>query len=112
MIKLKNYHEEIGTVFQQLRRELSMAGLKVMPSFDLKLAREAHQDCTCPRHGSAECNCQVIIMQIYGAKPNDNLTIILSGHDHECELLLEEGVCSEELEDQVLMMLCPAGTCV
>lgn len=45
---------------------LVCAGLQVSISFDLQLARETHTECSCPHHGTAECDCQMVVFLVYG----------------------------------------------
>jgi hypothetical protein len=46
---------------------LTRRGLQVVRSFDLRAAREAHSDCACPYHGTAECTCQYVVLLVYDA---------------------------------------------
>ena len=46
---------------------LTRRGLQVVRSFDLRTAREAHSDCACPYHGTAECTCQYVVLLVYDA---------------------------------------------
>lgn len=46
-------------------RRLSQAGLQVMRSFDLRAARAAHLDCSCPHHGTERCDCQMVVLLVY-----------------------------------------------
>ncbi len=46
-------------------QQLTAAGFRVVHTFDLQVAREAHQDCTCPHHGTAECDCQLVVLLVY-----------------------------------------------
>ncbi len=44
---------------------LTLAGLQVVRSFDLQVARSAHIDCNCPHHGTAQCDCQMVVLLVY-----------------------------------------------
>ena len=50
---------------------LAPADLQVTTSFDLRTARAAHSECTCPHHGTADCDCQMVVLLVYekGALP-------------------------------------------
>lgn len=63
-----------------IRKSLSRAGLRVVPTFDLQLARLAHRDCSCPHHGTEQCSCQLVILLVYGmdAEP---VTLVIHGQD-------------------------------
>lgn len=63
-----------------VRASLSRAGLRVVPTFDLQIARLAHPDCSCPRHGTDQCSCQLVILLIYG-KEEVPATLVIHGQD-------------------------------
>jgi hypothetical protein len=49
----------------QIIRRLKAEGLQVIRSFDLKTARMAHAECTCPHHGTEQCDCQMVVLLVY-----------------------------------------------
>lgn len=51
---------------QWIARELARADLQITTSFDLRTARAAHTDCTCPHHGTTFCDCQMVVLLVYG----------------------------------------------
>ncbi len=53
--------EAVGWVTEQARR----AGLSVMRTFDLQIARQTHTSCPCPHHGTDQCDCQMVILLVY-----------------------------------------------
>jgi hypothetical protein len=63
-----------------VRASLSRAGLRVVPTFDLQIARLAHPDCSCPHHGTEQCSCQLVILLIYG-KQEEPATLVIHGQD-------------------------------
>ena len=63
-----------------VRASLSRAGLRVVPTFDLQIARLAHPDCSCPHHGTDQCSCQLVILLIYG-KEEVPATLVIHGQD-------------------------------
>ena len=42
------------------------AGLQVVCTFDLRVARHDSMDCPCPHHGTHQCDCQMVVMLVYG----------------------------------------------
>lgn len=60
--------------------KLISAGFRVMRTFDLHLARLAHPDCPCPHHGTDQCNCQMVILLVYG-KQQEPATLVIHGQD-------------------------------
>ncbi len=45
---------------------LALADLQVATSFDLRTARAAHVECSCPHHGTTACDCQMVMLLVYG----------------------------------------------
>lgn len=56
------------------------AGFRVVPTFDLQVARGAHPECPCPHHGTNKCNCQLVVLLVYG-KSEDPATLVIHGQD-------------------------------
>lgn len=63
-----------------VNEQLSSAGLRTVQTFDLQAARLAHPECTCPHHGEAECNCQMVVLLVY-RKQEDPATLIIHGQE-------------------------------
>jgi hypothetical protein len=72
--------ENCKQVGEWVRANLSRAGLRVVPTFDLQIARLAHPDCSCPHHGTEQCSCQLVILLIYG-KQEEPVTMVIHGQD-------------------------------
>lgn len=62
------------------KTRLSQAGLRILQTFDLNTARHAFADYPCPHHGTSGCDCQLVILLIYGMT-NEPATLILQGND-------------------------------
>jgi hypothetical protein len=62
------------------KEQLSQADLRVIQTFDLHTARQALEDCPCPHHGTSECDCQMVVLLVYG-KTDGPATLILHGND-------------------------------
>lgn len=65
---------------QQVREQLVQADLRAIQTFDLHTARLAMHDCSCPHHGMEECDCQMVVLLVYG-KTSEPATLILHGND-------------------------------
>lgn len=65
---------------QWTRQQLLHAGLRPIQTFDLQTARQGLHDCSCPNHGTEACDCQLVVLLVYGevAEP---ATLILHGND-------------------------------
>ena len=61
-------------------RQLSQAGLHPFQTFDLHTARAGLHNCSCPNHGTEQCDCQMVVLLIYGRSP-EPVTLILHGNN-------------------------------
>jgi hypothetical protein len=62
------------------REQLSRAGLRLVQTFDLHAARAALRDCSCPNHGTEKCDCQMVVLLVYG-NVIEPVTLILHGNN-------------------------------
>ena len=86
-------------------KQLSRAGLRAVQTFDLHTARLALHDCPCPNHGTYECDCQMVVVLVYG-KTQEPVTLILHGNDGQTWLSTPEGPTSNAgLKEQVQQVL-------
>lgn len=65
---------------QVIKRQLLQAGLRTVQTFDLHTARLALHGCSCPNHGTEECDCQMIVLLVYG-EVVEPASLILHGRD-------------------------------
>lgn len=70
-----------------VNQQLTRAGFRVVQTFDLQVARLAHPDCTCPNHGTKDCNCQMVVLLVY-QKKGDPLTLVIHGQEGKSWLSL------------------------
>jgi hypothetical protein len=66
-------------------RQMSNAGLQVVRTFDLHVARHALASCTCPHHGTDQCDCQMVVLLVYGSgghKPLEHQPVSMVAHGH------------------------------
>jgi hypothetical protein len=69
-----------GDSLHWLEQRLLGSGLRAVRTFDLRQARAAAAGCTCPHHGTATCDCQMIVLLVYGhAGPPASL--VMHGND-------------------------------
>lgn len=76
-------------IVAEICRELNAAGFHVVQSFDLRSARALFPACTCPRHGTAQCDCEYSVLLVYGREPAPE-TLIVYGHDAQCWIALAD----------------------
>jgi hypothetical protein len=99
------------TAIDQSIRRLDLAGLQVLRSFDLKVARAAHVGCTCPHHGTDQCDCQMVVLLVYsqGGLP---VTLVVHGHDGQTQIALvdtPEQQPDSHLVHAILQAILPSG---
>lgn len=68
---------------------LALADLQAVTSFDLRAACGAHTDCTCPHHGTAACDCQMVVLLVYD-RDGGPATLVLHGRDGRTYLSLTD----------------------
>lgn len=61
-------------------RQVSEVGLQVMCTFDLQVARHDPMDCHCPHHGTAQCDCQMVVLLVYG-EDYQPISMVVHCHD-------------------------------
>lgn len=63
---------------------ISGAGLRVVRTFDLHEARYKqgidHAICPCPHHGTDQCDCQMVVLLVYGT---DRQPVSIVAHGHQ-----------------------------
>ena len=64
--------------------------MRVMQTFDLRLTSPLKPGyCTCPHHGTNECDCQMVVVLVYG-KAAEPATLILHGNDGQTWLAIAD----------------------
>lgn len=92
-----------------VNQQLTGAGLRTAQTFDLQVARLAHTDCPCPHHGTADCNCQMVVLLIY-PQQGDPVTLVIHGQDNRTWLSLANPTgqhTNQHLETLVRRLLTP-----
>ncbi|MDO9128511.1 MAG: hypothetical protein Q7U34_01465 [Anaerolineales bacterium] len=72
---------------QWAKKQFSRTGLRVVQTFDLHTTRLTLEDCPCPHHGTNACDCQMVVLLVYGSAP-EPATLILHGNDGQTWLSL------------------------
>ena len=71
----------------QAIQSLNWAGMQVLRSFDLKMARSVHIDCACPHHGTEQCDCQMVVLLIY-YQEHPPATLVAHSHHGQTQFAL------------------------
>jgi hypothetical protein len=75
---------------RRVQFQLTQAGLRAVQTFDLQSARHTLSECPCPHHSTAECDCQMVVLLVYG-KAGEPLTLILHGNQGATWVSFAEG---------------------
>ena len=73
-------NQSCDETLQWAKKQLSQADLRPMQTFDLQTARVGLHDCSCPNHGTDACDCQMVVLLVYG-KSAEPITLVLHGND-------------------------------
>ena len=101
-------HEDvIPGVIQRLDR----LGLITRPSFDLQAAKAAHGETVCPYHSSVHCDCQIVVLLVYGEQEAP-VTLVVDSRDGKTFLSMLEpplGGPEWEIAGQIVDEFSPAS---
>jgi hypothetical protein len=78
------FFSDCETVIRQVTQNLEDAGLRVVRSFDLRSACASFPDHNCPHHGTP-CDCQLVVLLIYGFETTP-VSLILHSHQDQTEM--------------------------
>lgn len=88
---------------------LQQAGYQVIRSFDLNAARTAHGECSCPHHGTDMCDCQMVVLLVYGQE-GPPATLTAHCRDGRTQFALASDPAqrpSDDLENAIINLLLP-----
>lgn len=69
-----------GDAIEWIREQFTIAGLQVVRTFDLQVARKTNMQCPFPNHDSDQCDCQMVVLLVY--KPGYHpISIVAHGYD-------------------------------
>lgn len=63
-------------------QQISGVGLQVVRTFDLHVARHDHTSCPCPHHGTDRCDCQMVVLLIYGSE-REPISLVAHGYNDQ-----------------------------
>lgn len=87
---------------QNFVERMEQTGLQVMRTFDLHQTRMVETACSCPHHGTEKCDCQMVVLMVYG-KGDQPVSLVAHGHDGQTWFSLVEflGATNTRLENQI-----------
>jgi hypothetical protein len=65
--------------------KMSLAGLSILRTFNLQVARQSQADCPCPHHSTDRCDCQMVVLLVYQAH-RQPITIVAHGYNNQTVL--------------------------
>jgi hypothetical protein len=80
-----NFDSETAT--QAALRTLARHNLYVIRSFDLRSALQVHGGCECPHHGTTQCNCQFVVLLVYG-EAAEPVVVTIHSRDNQAEAVI------------------------
>lgn len=88
---------------------MQQSGLQVIRTFDLHDTRAAGAACTCPNHGTEQCDCQMVVLLVYG-KDSQPASLVAHGHNGQTWFSLVEflGPTNACLETQISEIFSPS----
>ena len=78
-----------------INQELLSQGLIVKPSFDLRTAKSAQTKCTCPHHGTKQCDCQIVVLLVYGGREGP-ISLVVHSQDGSTYLSMADKLSAED----------------
>ena len=67
---------------QDFMKRMNRAGLYAVRTFDLHDTRKGEADCSCPYHGTAQCDCQIVILLVY-AEDDRPISLVVHGQNSQ-----------------------------
>ncbi len=77
--RLSTLNMDGESTIAHLTRWLSHYGLRIVRGFDLQSACASFTDLTCPHHGAYPCDCQLVVLLVYG-DDTPPASIVLHSH--------------------------------
>lgn len=89
---------------------MQQAGLTVMRTFDLRETRIEETACNCPNHGTEKCDCELVVLLVYG-KDTQPASIVAHGHHGQTWFSLVDsfGAVNSRLVTQIYDIFAPSG---
>jgi pyruvate/oxaloacetate carboxyltransferase len=94
---------------QDFVMRINRAGLYAIRTFDLHDTRDRETACSCPHHGTAQCDCQMVVILVYG-EDDRPASVVVHGHNGQTWFSLVEslGTVNPRLEAQICGILTPS----
>ena len=75
----------------RVSKQLKDAGLRTVQTFDLHSVMSGTHGCSCINHGTEECDCQMVVLLVYGGAVEPE-TLILHGDNKRTWISLADSI--------------------
>ena len=106
LISILTLRQSTEMIVAWTMQRLIAHGFQVERTFDLHAARMAQVNCLCPYHGTKDCTCQMVVLQVHRQKAQP-ITIVVHGHDGQTSLSLVD-MASQSMDEDIVQVLLPA----
>jgi len=103
----QSYETTITWIVERLRN----LGLQTTITFDLQVARHNHSNCACPHHGTEKCDCQMVVILVYGHNGSQPVSLVVHSHEAITQLSFvdtPQQPINTQLEKALLHTLTPS----
>ena len=77
------FDQRCDLVVEKVKDKLERRGIRVVPTFNLQVARESQVFCGCPHHGTSQCDCQYMVLLAYGPESGMGPSCLIAAHGHD-----------------------------
>lgn len=109
-MRLSTLNLDCETVIANLTRQFSYHTLRVVRSFDLQSACASFTELTCPHHDDSPCDCQLVVLLIYGVEATP-VSLMLHSHRGitEIDLVTYSGNRPERNLEKIIRLVFESG---
>ena len=102
-------HQPCDDAVQDFVKRMNRAGLYAIRTFDLHDTRNRETPCSCPHLGTAQCDCQMVVILVY-SEDDRPASVVVHGHDGQTWFSLVEslGTVNPRLAAQIHGVLTPS----
>ncbi len=81
--------QDCDRVLPWVIEQFTQAGLQTVQTFDLNTVRAGSGECLCQEHGTRQCDCQMVVLFVYG-QSGEPVGLILHGRQGQTWLSFAE----------------------
>jgi len=96
--RLSTLDLDCESAIAQITRQFTAWELRVVRSFDLQSACASFSDLSCPHHGDAVCDCQMVVLLVYGVEAAP-ASLVLHTHRGKTDIDLVDSPSNRSAKD-------------